>query len=48
MSEQPGTVDESPERQERDDMRNDRRSTNRPEKSDNSKESAIWYEYGCV
>lgn len=33
---------------ERDDMRHDRRSVSRNEQSDNSKESAIWYEYGCV
>ncbi|PZC72236.1 hypothetical protein B5X24_HaOG211677 [Helicoverpa armigera] len=33
---------------DRDDLRNDRRSLNRNEKTDNSKESAIWYEYGCV
>lgn len=32
---------------ERDDLRHDRR-TSRSEKADTSKESAIWYEYGCV
>ncbi|XP_053604455.1 protein Daple [Plodia interpunctella] len=31
-----------------DDTRHDRRAPSRNEKSDNSKESAIWYEYGCV
>lgn len=34
--------------QERDDVRHDRRAPSRNEKTDNSKESAIWYEYGCV
>lgn len=33
---------------ERDESRHDRRSVSRNEKSDNTKESAIWYEYGCV
>lgn len=33
---------------ERDDLRNERRNSNRNDKSENSKESAIWYEYGCV
>lgn len=47
MSEHPrSAVEES--LPERDDLRNDRRSINRNEKTDNSKESAIWYEYGCV
>lgn len=30
------------------DLRHDRRNASRNEKPDNSKESAIWYEYGCV
>lgn len=34
--------------QERDELRNDLKSNNQTEKTDNSKESAIWYEYGCV
>lgn len=47
MSEHSRTgVDET--MQERDDLRNDRRNSTRNEKTDNSKESAIWYEYGCV
>ncbi|KAL4713173.1 hypothetical protein ACJJTC_018818 [Scirpophaga incertulas] len=33
---------------ERDELRHDRRTASRNEKPDNSKESAIWYEYGCV
>ncbi|KAJ0183257.1 hypothetical protein K1T71_001233 [Dendrolimus kikuchii] len=33
---------------EREESRHDRRSVSRNEKTDNSKESAIWYEYGCV
>ncbi|KAG6448860.1 hypothetical protein O3G_MSEX005727 [Manduca sexta] len=46
LSEQSRTLDEP--LQEREDIRHDRRSANRTEKADNSKESAIWYEYGCV
>ncbi|XP_028160156.1 protein Daple [Ostrinia furnacalis] len=34
--------------QEREELRHDRRNTSRSEKADTSKESAIWYEYGCV
>lgn len=45
-SEPPHTVDDDV--QERDESRNDLRSNNRSEKTDNAKESAIWYEYGCV
>lgn len=33
---------------EREDLRNDKRTVSRNEKTDNSKETAIWYEYGCV
>jgi hypothetical protein len=43
---QRSTVDDNI--QERDEIRQDRRTGSRNEKSDNSKESAIWYEYGCV
>lgn len=47
MSEHPrSTVDEN--MQDREELRHDRRTVSRNEKSDNSKESAIWYEYGCV
>ncbi|CAG9787798.1 unnamed protein product [Diatraea saccharalis] len=34
--------------QDREDHRPDRRTVSRNDKPDNSKESAIWYEYGCV
>lgn len=43
---QPHTVDDST--QDRNEARHDRRSINRNENTENSKESAIWYEYGCV
>ncbi|CAG5028404.1 unnamed protein product [Parnassius apollo] len=39
------TVEENSQEQEE---RQDRRGINRNEKPENSKESAIWYEYGCV
>lgn len=45
-NEPPRNVDENV--QDRDESRNDLRVNNHPEKNDNSKESAIWYEYGCV
>lgn len=45
-SEPSRNVDESV--QETDESKNDLRSNNRTEKTDNTKESAIWYEYGCV
>ncbi|XP_049872218.1 protein Daple isoform X2 [Pectinophora gossypiella] len=41
---QSSTEDNLPER----DPRHERRTTSRSDKPDNSKESAIWYEYGCV
>lgn len=43
---QRSTVDDS--LHEREELRHDRRNTSRNEKADTSKESAIWYEYGCV
>lgn len=45
-SEQSHNVDDN--LQEGDESMNDSRSNNRTEKTDNAKESAIWYEYGCV
>lgn len=47
MSEQPRSVAED-NLPERDELRQDRRTSSRSEKGDTSKESAIWYEYGCV
>lgn len=44
-SQQSGLDETIPEREE---LRQEKRSVSRNEKSDNSKESAIWYEYGCV
>lgn len=43
---QPRSVEENIS--EREDLRNDKRTVSRNEKTDNSKETAIWYEYGCV
>ncbi|XP_072932665.1 uncharacterized protein Girdin [Epargyreus clarus] len=49
MSEQSRTVvDDNLQDREDPNMRNDRRNLSRTDKPDNSKESAIWYEYGCV
>lgn len=44
MSEQSRSVEENLERE---DVRHDKR-TSRSDKPENSKETAIWYEYGCV
>ncbi|XP_046978239.1 girdin [Vanessa cardui] len=46
VSDQPRSMEENTP--ERDDLRNDKRAVSRNEKTDNSKETAIWYEYGCV
>lgn len=43
---QRSTIDDS--LHEREEITHDRRNTSRNEKADTSKESAIWYEYGCV
>lgn len=45
VNEQPRTADDN--LQNRDD-RSDRRAPSRSDRPDNSKETAIWYEYGCV